>query len=54
MLGRANERVKCTVEQCKYHNDGKECCSLDSIQVGTHEPNPTKTECVDCQSFMCK
>mgnify|MGYP006898235044 CR=1 FL=1 len=27
---------------------------LSSIQVGTHETNPTKPECTDCQSFRMK
>ncbi|MBC2451313.1 DUF1540 domain-containing protein, partial [Clostridium saccharobutylicum] len=27
---------------------------LEAIQVGTHEKNPTKTECTDCESFSAK
>ena len=46
-----NESIKCTVQQCKYHGGDKDYCSLDCITVGTHEANPTVTECVDCKSF---
>jgi len=46
-----NKSIKCTVQQCKYHCHEKDYCSLDCITVGTHEANPTMTECVDCKSF---
>ena len=29
-------------------------CGLDSIQVGTHETNPTEIKCTDCESFKLK
>lgn len=51
MNSQINESIKCTVQQCKYHNGEKDYCSLDCITVGTHESNPTMTECVDCKSF---
>ncbi len=50
----ANNSIKCTVEQCKYHCGDKQYCSLDCITVGTHEANPEVCECVDCQSFSKK
>lgn len=50
----ANESIKCTVQQCTYHCDDKDYCSLDSILVGTHETNPTMKECTDCKSFEPK
>ncbi|MEE1155096.1 MAG: DUF1540 domain-containing protein [Acutalibacteraceae bacterium] len=50
----ANEAIKCTVQQCKYHCNVKDYCSLNSIQVGTHECNPTQKQCVDCMSFEKK
>lgn len=50
----ANPSIKCNVEKCKYHCNAENYCSLDSIQVGTHEPNPTVCECVDCESFVAK
>lgn len=46
-----NESVKCTVQQCKHHCKDKDYCSLSSITVGTHEANPTMSECTDCKSF---
>ena len=33
----ANESIKCTVYQCKNHCSSKDNCSLNCIQVGTHE-----------------
>ena len=50
----ANNSIKCTVNQCKYHCGDKNYCSLESISVGTHESNPEVCECVDCQSFSKK
>ncbi|MBQ3118782.1 MAG: DUF1540 domain-containing protein [Clostridia bacterium] len=50
----ANNSIKCTVEQCKFHCGNENYCSLDCISVGTHESNPEVCECVDCQSFSKK
>ncbi len=46
-----NESIACSVQQCKYHNKSKDYCTLDQIQVKTHEMNPTVPECTDCGSF---
>lgn len=51
---KANESIKCSVQQCAHHCDSKQNCSLDSIEVGTHEANPTMCECTDCKSFKLK
>lgn len=40
-----NESIKCTVEQCKHHACSENYCTLNSISIGTHEPNPTVAEC---------
>lgn len=48
---KANESIKCTVQQCKNHCQGSDYCSLDCITIGTHETNPTVSECTDCKSF---
>lgn len=50
----ANESIGCSVEQCKFHSNSKEYCTLNKIMVGTHESNPTKVECTDCNSFELK
>lgn len=50
----ANNSIKCTVQQCKYHCGEQQYCSLDCITVGTHEANPEVCECVDCKSFVKK
>jgi len=49
-----NSSIKCSVDKCQYHANAKEYCTLQEIQVGTHEQNPTKTQCTDCQSFQLK
>lgn len=46
-----NPSIGCTVHQCAHHAKSTEYCSLDAIQVGTHESNPTVPPCTDCQSF---
>lgn len=49
-----NHSIKCTVNNCKYNNTDQSYCSLDSIRIGTHEANPTKCQCTDCESFEMK
>lgn len=51
---KANKCIACTVEQCRYHCAQENYCSLEKIQVGTHEMNPTMEQCTDCMSFECK
>ena len=50
----SNESIRCTVEQCSHHAGAQNYCSLESVQIGTHEANPTQTQCVDCESFKRK
>lgn len=49
-----NSSIKCSVEQCQYHAQSKDYCTLQEIKVGTHETDPTKVECTDCESFEVK
>lgn len=49
-----NESINCSVTNCSYHAGSEDYCTLDSIKVGTHESNPTKKECTDCESFENK
>ncbi|WP_294372882.1 DUF1540 domain-containing protein [uncultured Clostridium sp.] len=49
-----NSSIKCSVSNCSYHAQEKNYCTLNEIQVGTHESNPTMVECTDCQSFKVK
>ncbi|MDD4377033.1 MAG: DUF1540 domain-containing protein [Eubacteriales bacterium] len=51
MSCKSNSCVRCTVTQCKHHAGEQDYCSLDSITVGTHEANPTQSQCTDCLSF---
>ena len=50
----ANKSIECTVQQCAYHCDSANYCSLDKILVGTHEQNPAMDQCTDCKSFRKK
>ena len=51
---RPNPSIGCSVDQCQYHCGTQDFCSLEKIQVGTHEKNPTMDQCTDCQSFRVK
>ena len=51
---KANHSIGCSVTQCKYHCKNENYCSLEAIQVGTHEQNPTQSKCTDCESFEVK
>ncbi|MBR5485549.1 MAG: DUF1540 domain-containing protein [Oscillospiraceae bacterium] len=54
MNSKANRSIGCTVQQCTHHCGSENYCTLDKITVGTHETNPTKIECTDCESFRLK
>ena len=54
MENNVNKCIACTVQQCAYHCQNENYCSLDSILVGTHETNPTDNQCTDCKSFRKK
>ncbi len=53
MIKQRNSSIQCSVSSCKYNLNNEGYCSLDVIKVGTHETNPTKCECTDCNSFEC-
>ena len=50
----ANHCIHCSVRDCKFHSGDENYCSLDSIEVASHEQNPTDERCVDCCSFECR
>ena len=49
-----NKSIHCTVTSCANHSEKADYCALESIQVGTHETNPTQSACIDCMSFRVK
>lgn len=51
---KANKHIQCTVDSCRNHCEDASYCSLDTVSIGTHEPNPSECQCVDCESFMPK
>ena len=44
MMTNKNEAIGCTVNNCTHHAQGENYCTLNKIQIGTHESNPTKIE----------
>lgn len=54
IMEKANKSIHCSVTSCSHHCDCENYCSLDSIQVGTHECDPKMDQCTDCQSFVKK
>lgn len=54
MQGQKNESIQCTIKNCEFNAQKENYCTLDTIKVGTHEENPTKVECTDCESFKNK
>ena len=53
-MNKANKNIGCTVCECENHCGCENYCSLNSINVGTHESNPTVDQCTDCKSFKRK
>lgn len=51
---KANKCIKCSIDNCAHHCETDCYCSLDQIKIGTHECDPTKIPCTDCQSFEMK
>jgi len=47
----ANKCIECTVQQCAYHCDSENYCSLDRIRVHTPEAKHTQDPCTDYKSF---
>jgi len=53
-MEKANRSIHCTVTSCKNHCSCEDYCSLDTINVGTHECSPSQDQCTDCMSFQKK
>ena len=47
----ANRSIECLISNCEHHCSGENFCSLNKIVIGTHEANPTQSQCTDCMSF---
>lgn len=50
----SNYSIHCTVEDCRYHCNKENYCSLDCVNIGSHEKNPVSERGVDCKSFECR
>jgi hypothetical protein len=49
-----NSAIKCSVPECENNQGAKGYCTLESIEIGTHEFYPTQQQCTDCQSFQLR
>ncbi|MCY6958129.1 DUF1540 domain-containing protein [Clostridium brassicae] len=49
-----NQSIRCTVDECKFHCNKDDYCTLESIEVVKHEPKAKTVECTDCGSFQTK
>lgn len=49
-----NKSIQCNVDECKYHAQAVDYCTLDKILVGKHESEATEIQCTDCESFEVK
>lgn len=49
-----NPSIQCKVEECKYHAQDREYCSLDNIVVGKQADYATTSNTTDCESFEVK
>ena len=47
-----NASIKCSVTSCAHHCKDVDHCGLNTIQVGTHETNPSMDQCTDSRSFQ--
>ncbi len=47
-----NTSIGCTVNECKFHANNTDYCTLDKIQVTKHEYIASDVQCTDCGSFM--
>lgn len=51
MSDQMNPHIHCTVSQCEHNLCSAQFCTLDQVQIDTHESDPSVKECVDCASF---
>lgn len=47
-----NDSIACIVDECKFHCQDDDYCTLDQIKVSKHESLATTVECTDCGSFQ--
>jgi len=51
---KANYSIRCSVDSCVNHCGKEQYCSLDCVNIGTHECHPNMDQCTDCKSFIKK
>lgn len=49
-----NQKIECNVEDCKYCDCDKKCCSLSKIEVGKDNKHTLRSDNTLCSSYECK
>lgn len=49
-----NSSIECEVDECKFHSEATDHCTLDRIKVEKNEEEATTIESTDCGSFEVK
>ena len=49
-----NSSIECEVEECKFHDESSEHCTLNKIKVEKSVAKATTVQSTDCGSFKVK
>lgn len=49
-----NPSIQCVVEECKYHANNADYCTLDTIKVTSTATNSQTSRDTECGSFIAK
>lgn len=49
-----NMSIACSVDDCKYHANGENYCTLDKIKVAKCEDTSCSCKDTECDSFQAK
>ncbi len=49
-----NHSIGCNVNECRYHCEKDDYCSLQQIHVGKTDLNVERPDCTECSSFQQK
>lgn len=54
ILMEINQSIECEVDECKFHDQSSEHCTLNKIKVEKNETRATNVESTDCGSFVAR
>ena len=49
-----NPSIQCVVEECKYHSNSTDYCTLDTIRVSSSAKSSQTSNDTECGSFIAK